>query len=490
MKIKYWLMTVFLAAMVLPIAALYLLYVLLNSHHEQLFLKERLEMEKQIAAIEPHLQDEELYQIHQPAYYRPLLRLLTHDSEKITLYRKDGLILYDSMRPSVTNIEFADRDQLFQHVNELKKNRRSYSIKKAMLHRGELIGFYEITIARETWVEGVKNRTLILVISLASFMGILYWIILIFLRRKLNRPLEKLSDHMTAFASGAETLPPLTASKDEIGQLITHFNQMRMQIVKTNRLLAQKQREKEYIVAALSHDLKTPLTAIQAYAEALFYNQALTEEEKRDYQRILFDKTAHMKRMLDDLSVYTSLQSASMTLETTDVDGEEFFDMLLSGYEEPCAHKKINLKTEQCVRGHYRLDPKQMIRIMDNLVFNAIRHTNENREICLAAIESHCPLPGWVFQPIAGKLDSWRDGRTIIIVQNEGPFIPVSLQAKIFEPFFQGEHARTKGSSGLGLSIAKMLIKMHGGSISLWSEAGMGTLVACAITTNNRKEES
>ncbi|WP_203362095.1 HAMP domain-containing sensor histidine kinase [Bacillus sp. REN10] len=483
MKIKYWLMGVFLAAMLLPIIALYLLYISLNSYHENLFMKEHFELENQIATIEPHLQDPYLYQLHTPEYYESLKKL-TNASQKISLYRPDGLVLYESMKPTTTNASFVDRQKLYQHVNELQKKSRSYTIKKTLFHNGELIGLYEITIGRDHWVEGVKYRTFILTASLALFIVILYTVILLLVNRKLNKPLKKLSIQMTAFADGKDIKNTLYANKDEIGELITHFNQMREKINDSNRLLNKQQQEKEFIVASLSHDLKTPLTTIQTYTEALQNNQALTETEKEEYRQILFDKMAYMKQILDDLSVYTSLQSAKTTLNLVEVDGEEFFDMLLSGYEEQCTRKRITLLTEQQIHSSYRVDPKQMMRIMDNLMANAIRHTNEHRQIGLAAIETHCPLPDWVFHPIAPKLDAWRKDRTILIIQNEGLAIPYSLQNKIFEPFVQGDDARAKGSSGLGLSIVKMLIEQHGGSIALWSEPGYGTLIACSLKTN------
>ncbi|MGM7636069.1 HAMP domain-containing sensor histidine kinase [Bacillus sp. Hm123] len=486
MKIKYWLMAVFLVAILLPIITLYLLYISLNNYHENLFMKERFEVENRIAAIEPHLQDPSFYQLHTPEYYESLKKL-TNASRKISLYRPDGLILYESLKPATTNASFADRQKLYQHVNELQKKSRSYTIKKTLFHNGELIGLYEITIGRDHWVEGVKYRTFILAVLLALFIVILYTLILLLVNRKLNKPLKQLSIQMTAFADGKATDSTLAVNKDEIGELITHFNRMKEKINESNQLLNKQRQEKEFIVASLSHDLKTPLTTIQTYTEALRNHQTLTEIEKREYEKILFDKMAYMKQMLDDLSVYTSLQSAKTTLNLVEVDGEEFFDMLLSGYEEQCIHKNITLLSEQNVHASYLLDPKQMMRIMDNLMANAIRHTNEHRHIGLAAIEAHCPLPDWVFQPIAPKLDAWRKDETILIVQNEGLAIPYSLQNKIFEPFVQGDDARAKGSSGLGLSIVKMLIEQHGGSIALWSEPEYGTLIACSLYTNSDK---
>ena len=105
---------------------------------------------------------------------------------------------------------------------------------------------------------------------------------------------------------------------------------MKEQIEQSRQELAKQQQEKEFIVASLSHDLKTPLTVIQAYTEALQNKENLSENEKREYKTILFEKLAYMKQMLDDLSVFTALQSSKEKIEFIEVDSEEFFEMLLS----------------------------------------------------------------------------------------------------------------------------------------------------------------
>ncbi|PIB58603.1 histidine kinase dimerization/phospho-acceptor domain-containing protein, partial [Pseudomonas sp. 2995-3] len=124
--------------------------------------------------------------------------------------------------------------------------------------------------------------------------------------------------------------------------------------------------EKDYIVAALSHDLKTPLTVIQAYTEALHKESRLTIKEKKEYEIILFEKLKYMKQLIDDLVMYNSLQSKEIELELVEVEGEEFFDMLLSGYDETAAAQGVSLIVEHEVKESYYLNVNQMVRVMDN----------------------------------------------------------------------------------------------------------------------------
>lgn len=292
---------------------------------------------------------------------------------------------------------------------------------------------------------------------------------------------------MTAFANGKEGSDKrLRQSNDELGELINHFEGMKAQIIKGNAELNRQQKEKEYIVASLSHDLKTPLTVIRAYSEALQGKRKLTIKEEQEYTEILFEKLDYMKEMIDNLSVYTSLEASTEQHDFVQVDGEEYFEMMLAGYDEPCAKKGIGLSVIQDVCGEYLLQPLQMMRVMDNLMSNAIRYTPNGKKIWIAVISKSKRLPNWVFDPMLDEVEGWRKGGTIVILQNEGEAIRNDDLIRIFEPFVQLEANRGKGgSAGLGLSIAEKIVLLHGGKIRIWSKQDYGTLVSFWL-----KEES
>ena len=102
------------------------------------------------------------------------------------------------------------------------------------------------------------------------------------------------------------------------------------------------------------------------------------------------------------------------------VEGQEFFDMLLSGFEEPCAKKNIALHLQQDVKSNYDVNVKQMTRIIDNLMSNGIRHTKSGHSIWLAAISKEFPLPNWIYSPFLNELEKWRQDGTVILIQNQG----------------------------------------------------------------------
>ncbi|GGN65167.1 HAMP domain-containing sensor histidine kinase [Oceanobacillus indicireducens] len=480
MKIKYWLMISYLVVMVLPMVAVYLLYISLSNYDQKQDLQEFLHFQEIVADLESELQDVSLYQGQPKENYRNLISL-TDDHLKIDLYRSDGLHLFSSMNTLGTGqFQWTSQENLFRNLNEFQKNPRTYTMKQLVFdEQNQPIGLYEITLSRSKWVEATSTRTNMMFILLAGFFLIFYIIVLLAINRKLNQPLNQLQQHMKAFADGKKPTKPLAQPKDEIGVLIHHFEQMKAQIMETNEALRKQQREKEYMVASLSHDLKTPLTAVRAYTEAL-ENHHLTEKEQQEYRHILYEKLDHMKEMINDLSVFTALQSAENRLNKVSVNGNEFFEMLFTGYEEACASKQITLTTEIAVKNGYMLDPKQMVRLLDNLMDNAVRYTPSGKQIWLAGISAKNPLPEWVFRAFRNEVDTWREDGTVILIQNEGKGMKQNQLTNVFQPFYQNESSRGKGStSGLGLSIAKMIMEKHDGKIKIWSTEDKGTLIAC-----------
>ncbi|MEF3327553.1 HAMP domain-containing sensor histidine kinase [Oceanobacillus oncorhynchi] len=481
MKIKNWLMVSHLVVMLLPVVAVYLLYVSLQSYDQEEDLKEHLDFQKLVSDLDGELNDASLYEYMENNRFQGLTQM-GDDNLRIDLYRYDGLNLFSTMEGNVNYISHQNQDRMFENLNEIIKGAKTYSYKKPVFNENQqLAGIYEITLGRKDWVETSNQQMLLTLILSGIFFILLYIVVITAINWKLNRPLYQLQSHMQAFAVGKNVEKKLIRSKDEIGELNHQFEEMKKQIIETREKLVKEQEEKEYMVAALSHDLKTPLTVIRTYTEAL-ENHDLSNEERTEYQTILNDKLEHMRQMIDDLSIFTALQSSKNILQPVQVNGEEFFDMLFSGYEEPCARKNIRLTTEWSVRNTYELDPKQMIRLVDNLMDNSIRHTSKHGEIWMGAAASTKSLPDWIFPELKEEVNQWRTDGTVLLIQNEGKGMEESQMKKVFEPFYQDDISRGKGTtSGLGLSIAKFIMENHDGKINIWSTAGKGTLFVCWI---------
>lgn len=140
---------------------------------------------------------------------------------------------------------------------------------------------------------------------------------------------------MKAYTRGDPTIQFEYNKSDEVGDLINHFNELKGEIEVNKKEIERQHKEKEYLIAALSHDLKTPLTAIRAYSEAINRYDNLSEDTIKDYSSIIINKSDYMKKMLEDLLAYTLLTTEE-ELNLVEVDGEEFLEMLFYGYDELC----------------------------------------------------------------------------------------------------------------------------------------------------------
>ncbi|MEG0451077.1 MAG: HAMP domain-containing sensor histidine kinase, partial [Lysinibacillus sp.] len=389
MKIKTWLLVTFFVVMILPVGATYGLYMWINAYYHDKSVEEYITKWTELNAIKKVLNDPVLYEVGADA--RKVAEL-TNDQLGITLYTKAGYTLYSS-NPLAPN--FITKDTLYTELFHLKQRYNAFTYKEPVYQNSAVIGIYEINLVRDEWVSGVEKRSWLVGGGLIVFFITTFCSVLWLVNRKLNRPLQELMKQMHLFAKGEKTLSHLHERKDEIGELAATFQTMQSEIECARETLKNEQQQKEWMIASISHDLKTPLTSIQAYAESL-ENNTLTDEEQAEYRTVIVAKSKYMKLMIEDLLMYTLLNSANYDIELTPVEGAEFFDMLVSDYGPLCAERGYSLQVNCKVDGEYAVNPKQFMRVVDNLMANAWTYSEAGGTIGLAAVNVQ-DVPSWCF---------------------------------------------------------------------------------------------
>lgn len=458
MKIKTWLLLTYLLVMLIPLAAFYGLYVSINNYYQDKHVEEYFDKWNTVTDVKKQLTDPSLYSTS--ANYAALEQT-TNNYLMITLYNASGRVLYAS-NPFVSQANFENKKKLYQHLYELEQTYDAFVYKEPVYQEKQIIGIYKISLARTEWVDHVESKMTLVLIGLAAILLILYSLVIWFLHRRLNKPLRQLQQQMQHFAKGL-LIEPLPSRKDEIGELSTSFEAMQQEILAARAHLQQEQQQKHYMLASLSHDLKTPLTSIQAYTESLLSEGDANKEE---YLSIITAKTVYMKQLLDELTMFSLLQSPTYEMELVAVDGEEFFDMLLADYEDISREKGFICTISCHVTGTFYVQPKQLMRVLDNLLSNAWRYTNTSGTIRIAAFNPHL-APNWCSMHLTKTTGVY------IIVTNTGTEIPAEQLNQIFEPLYQVDQARTKTGNrgtGLGLTIAKDIIEKHHGTIKVVSK--------------------
>ena len=210
------------------------------------------------------------------------------------------------------------------------------------------------------------------------------------------------------------------------------------------------EKRRNLMLSDIAHDLRTPITTIAGYAKALNDGMVADEQKKREYLEAIQNKSQRMNNLINLLYEYVKLDSDNFSLKKEKVDLAEFLRenaaLLYSDVEEKGMELVVNIPETPCV---VEIDTLQMSRVITNLINNSIRHNEPGTTITI-------------------ELKDILYNREIII-SDDGTPIEESIADHIFEPFSVGDTSRrTKGGSGLGLSIAKRIVEMHGWEIDLY----------------------
>ena len=294
MKIKYWLLVTYLLVMLIPLGALYGLYVSINAYYQDKNVEEYFKTWSQVTELKDILDDPTLYSNQ---YDFNGIEALTSNQLMITLYSPNGKVYYSS-NPLSSSSYVEAKNTVYKNLYELKQNYETFVYKEPVYEDTVIKGVYKITLARTEWTEEVNSKTALVAASLIFVLLLLYGAVIYFLNCRLNRPAKQLIEQMRLFAKGEPTTT-LAIRKDELGELMASFQTMQQEIIATRNKLDCEQHQKEFMIASLSHDLKTPLTSIQAYTESLLAGQ-VREQEQPEYLQIIHGKSAYLKKLRVD----------------------------------------------------------------------------------------------------------------------------------------------------------------------------------------------
>jgi two-component system, cell cycle sensor histidine kinase PleC len=217
-------------------------------------------------------------------------------------------------------------------------------------------------------------------------------------------------------------------------------------------------RSKSQFLATMTHELRTPLNAIIGFSEIL--QGGPRPNEIPGYAKYIHDSGTQLLGMLNGVLDLARIEAGRLPLEEQDVALEEVLDAAIRPVRKAADEKSVAIMCGMMIGNEVRLDPTKMTQVFVNLLSNAIKFTPEGGSI---EIDS----------------DLTPSGGVSIIVRDTGKGIPAEDLTRVLEPFGQAEDhlTRQNGGIGLGLPIARALLKMHGGELYLTSEVGVGTTV-------------
>ncbi len=286
--------------------------------------------------------------------------------------------------------------------------------------------------------------------SLAAFIGlalgiaVLVWLLIaLYFTTFVSRPLLQVMQAAGRMARGDYNARVPVHGHGEIAGLARQFNIMADRVQRSNQTLKD-------FVANVSHDLRTPLTIVAGFSEAVLDGTS----PAREAAQIIREEADKMGRLVEDLLQLTRLESGLLTLQRRPVRLSTLVQDAMDRLPRPGP-----LLTNEVPPGlGIEADPMQLERVLRNLLENAVRYTSADGEIIVKA------------EAAPGR-------RVALVVQDTGTGIAPQDIARIFERFYRSDKSREdRGHSGLGLAIVREIVEAHGGTVSVQSEPGRGTL--------------
>jgi signal transduction histidine kinase len=269
---------------------------------------------------------------------------------------------------------------------------------------------------------------------------------------------------------------------DEVAAVASAFNAMADDLAARAEALAAADRARRHLLADVSHELNTPVTAMRGYLETLtMADFDLDDATRARYLRIVGDETARLERIIRDLLDLARLEGGGGTLVVEDVPIEDLFARVAGRHERACTEAGVRMTTVvEPGATTARADRGRLEQALQNLAANAIRYAPRGSTVELRARPLRlAPLAQGEVLRLASLAQGEAgdgDGHVVLTVTDEGPGIPPEHLAHVFDRFYKTELARAAAAespgSGLGLSIVKAIVQRHGGTITVTSRPG------------------
>lgn len=274
------------------------------------------------------------------------------------------------------------------------------------------------------------------------------------LARRLSRPLHEITQAAVAVADGDFSQGVSVSSEDEIGQLADAFRHM-------TAAVQQSQEQQRQFVINVSHELKTPLTAISGHARALQDGVAGDPETMARSIEVINAEAARLSRLIDDLISLAKFDASQFELHSASTMLGEVVQAAADGFTQKAAEQGVELIVEREHDQRIMTDPDRLRQILSNLVENALAHT---------------PAGGTV--TIAGRPG---EGMANIEVSDSGSGIKSGDLANVFDRFYRSSPGSAEPGMGLGLSISRELARAMGGEITVASVEGEGATFTVSL---------
>lgn len=277
--------------------------------------------------------------------------------------------------------------------------------------------------------------------------------------KSILKPINNLKDATMNITAGNLEFTLSYPKDDEFGQLYDAYEEMRIHLKRSIEENLKNDTESKELISNISHDLKTPITAIKGYVEGIMDGVADTPEKMDKYIKTIYNKANDMDRLIGELTVYSKIDTNRIPYHFVKLNVADYFDDCIEEISTELDNSgfKLNYFNYTDRATEIAADPEQIKRVINNIISNSLKYNDKEQGI------------------INIRIKDQKDFVHFEIEDNGKGVSPEDLPY-IFERFYRTDASRNskKGGSGIGLSIVKKIIEAHGGTIWAFSTLGTG----------------
>ena len=304
----------------------------------------------------------------------------------------------------------------------------------------------------------VKELGIVIVLILVlTSLGLSFWIY-----RGVIGPLEQLKKATQNIKDGNLDFTVEPCGVAEINDLCEDFEEMRIRLKETAEEKVEFDKENKELISNISHDLKTPITAIKGYVEGIMDGVADTPEKMERYLKTVYNKANDMQRLIDELTFYSKIDTNRIPYNFRKINVSDYFGDCAEEVGLDLGAKNIVFQYANYVDEQVMViaDPEQIRRVVNNIISNSCKYFDKSQ--CF--INMRIKDVGDFIQ---------------VEIEDNGKGIATKDIPYIFDRFYRTDSSRNsaKGGSGIGLSIVRKILEDHGGKVWASSKEGTGTVV-------------
>ena len=317
-----------------------------------------------------------------------------------------------------------------------------------------------------TKIVGIISKKLLLDMAIAIVVIMVFTSLMLtqWIQKGVFTPVNELNIAMQQIADGNldYQLPVSENCDNEISEIYKNYEDMRLRLKESIEEKIEQEKQNKELISNISHDLKTPITAIKGYVEGIIDGVADTPEKQEKYIRTIYNKANDMDKLINELTTYSKFDNNRIPYNFHKLNVADYFRDCVEEVGLDLESKNITLNYSNIVDPDTMViaDPEQMKRVINNIIGNSVKYMDKTKEKSVIDIR------------ILDQVDSIQ-----VEIEDNGKGIAQKDLGNIFERFYRTDSSRNSstGGSGIGLSIVKKIIEDHGGYIWATSKEGEGT---------------